>query len=266
MIAFARMWRYVNWGGKMRNTELLHNTLEGEFGILGSVPTRRNPLPSLRKMLRDAKQSILLTMSYFAPPDELVEELCRAARRRVKVRLMLPAECDVSIRPGWFWHERENARVKTPAQLVKLYYESVGRGANLLLNVPPNRQGVLSLEDMASLKAFGEYRHATFGVNLAERARRKGDTVELRNAATFNVIRLREDIRYGQRVDGVAVDIQEGGAWREIAAVTSVGPRRLIRLEKPVRTQRLRLRAKQTTATPLWSEFALFSEPSLTPP
>jgi len=95
--AFARMWRYVNSGGKIRNTELLHNTDEGEFGVLGSVPTRRSPLPSLRKMLREAKQSILLTMSYFAPPDELVEELCRAARRRVKVRLMLPAECDVPL-------------------------------------------------------------------------------------------------------------------------------------------------------------------------
>ena len=56
----------------------------------------------------------------------------------------LPAECDVSIRPGWFWHERENARVKTPAQLIDLYYKSVGRGANLLLNVPPNRDGLLT--------------------------------------------------------------------------------------------------------------------------
>ncbi|HEY2017372.1 MAG TPA: alpha-L-fucosidase, partial [Bryobacteraceae bacterium] len=79
----------------------------------------------------------------------------------------LPAECDVSIRPGWFWHEKENARVKTPAQLIDLYYKSVGRGANLLLNVPPNREGLLSPEDVASLKAFGEYRRATFGKNLA---------------------------------------------------------------------------------------------------
>src|SRR2546421_5235073 len=97
MIAFARMWRYVNSGGRIRNTELLHNKDEGEFGILGSVPTRRSPLPSLRKMLREAKESIFLTMSYFAPPDELVEELCRAARRRVKVRLMLPAKGDVPL-------------------------------------------------------------------------------------------------------------------------------------------------------------------------
>ena len=68
----------------------------------------------------------------------------------------LPAECDVSIRPGWFWHESENARVKTPAQLIDLYYKSVGRGANLLLNVPPNRQGLLQEEDVASLRDLRE--------------------------------------------------------------------------------------------------------------
>ena len=74
----------------------------------------------------------------------------------------LPAECDVSIRPGWFWHEAENARVKKPAQLTSLYYQSVGRGATLLLNVPPNRDGLLSPEDVASLQGFGAYLRATF--------------------------------------------------------------------------------------------------------
>ena len=84
----------------------------------------------------------------------------------------LPAECDVSIRPGWFWHEAENARVKKPAQLINLYYQSVGRGATLLLNVPPNRDGLLSPEDVASLQGFGAYLRATFAQNLA--AQRQG--------------------------------------------------------------------------------------------
>jgi cardiolipin synthase len=91
------MWRYVNSGGKLRNTEILTNLEDGQFGILASVPTRRGELISLRDMLRKARQSILLTMSYFAPPDELIDELCRAAKRGVKVRLMLPAECDVPL-------------------------------------------------------------------------------------------------------------------------------------------------------------------------
>ena len=175
----------------------------------------------------------------------------------------LPAECDVSIRPGWFWHERENARVKTPAQLIDLYYESVGRGANLLLNVPPNREGLLSPEDVASLKGFGDYRRATFEKDLAAGAkaapRPEAITYDLRRPAAFNVIRVREDIRYGQRIDSVAVDRWDAGDWQEIATATSVGPRRLIRLEKAVTAARLRLRIK-ASAPPLVNEFALFAE------
>jgi alpha-L-fucosidase len=141
----------------------------------------------------------------------------------------LPAECDVSIRPGWFWHERENARVKTPAQLIDLYYKSVGRGANLLLNVPPNRDGLLSPEDVASLKAFGEWRKTTFGKPVAA-------------GQPFNVIRLKEDIRKGQRIDGAVVEGFDG-EWKELAKVTSVGPHKLVKLEKPATAQRLRVHA-----------------------
>jgi cardiolipin synthase A/B len=63
--------------------------------VLASAPTRNSPLVHLRQLLRDARASVLLTMSYFAPPDELIEGLCRAARRGVRVRLMLPGVCDV---------------------------------------------------------------------------------------------------------------------------------------------------------------------------
>jgi alpha-L-fucosidase len=205
----------------------------------------------------------------------------------------LPPECDVSIRPGWFWHERENARVKTPAQLIALYYQSGGRGANLLLNVPPNRDGLLSPEDIASLKAFGAYRRATFGSNLAahgkataSNARRGSGAANLLDGrddtywatedavrtaeATFdfgrpiagNVIRVREAIRFGQRVDGIAVDRWNSGVWEQIAAAASVGPRRLIRLEKPVEASRLRLRVTEASASPVLSEFAVFREPA----
>ncbi len=207
----------------------------------------------------------------------------------------LPAECDVSIRPGWFWHERENDRVKTAAQLVDLYYQSVGRGANLLLNVPPNRHGLLAAEDQASLRSFGEYRRSTFGKNLAAHARawasqvRGNDraygagnlvdgrsdtcwavddgvlaaeaTIDFGRALTFRVIRMREAIRFGQRIDRVAVDRWNGGAWVQLAAATAIGARRLIRIERPVAAQRLRLRVTEASASPALSEFAVFAEP-----
>ena len=194
----------------------------------------------------------------------------------------LPAECDVSIRPGWFWHERENARVKTEAQLADLYYKSVGRGANLLLNVPPNRDGLLGPEDVAALKAFGDYRRKTFAKSLAAGAKVSAGaralvegredswwaapsltpevTIDLPRPATFQVIRVKEAIRFGQRIDGVAVDRWESGEWRPVAAASSIGPRRLIRLDNPVTAARLRLRVTQAAANPVLSEFALFAE------
>src|SRR4051794_16259188 len=157
----------------------------------------------------------------------------------------LPAECDVSIRPGWFWHEKENSRVKTPEQLIDLYYKSVGRGANLLLNVPPNRDGLLSPEDVTSLKAFGDYRRKTFGKPAS---------------GPGNVIRIKEDIRQGQRVESLVVEKEEGGSWTEVAKATSIGPRRLIRLEQPVAASKLRYRVTASSDKPLISEFAVFAE------
>ena len=66
----------------------------------------------------------------------------------------LPAECDVSIRPGWFWHATQDQKVKSVNALLDLYYRSVGRGASFLLNVPPNWNGLVSDEDAVTLKAF----------------------------------------------------------------------------------------------------------------
>ena len=203
----------------------------------------------------------------------------------------LPAECDVSIRPGWFWHPAQNAKVKTPAELIQLYYQSAGRGANLLLNVPPNRDGLLQQEDVASLRAFGRYRRETFENNLAAGARigasdarpgfpavglldAGGDTfwasndgvltpeatIDLRTAATFQVIRLCEAIRLGQRIDSIAIDRWEAGSWQAVATATSIGARRLIRLERPVTAARLRLRISQASASPALNGFGLFAE------
>jgi alpha-L-fucosidase len=206
----------------------------------------------------------------------------------------MPAECDVSIRPGWFWHEAENARVKTPRQLINLYYQSAGRGANLLLNVPPNRDGVLSAEDIGSLKEFGDYLRGTFALNLASKAKadashvRASDkqygpsnlldgrpdtfwatddritsadvTFDLGRPAKFQVIRIREAIRFGQRIEAVEIERWQPDGWQPVAKTGSIGPRRLIRLDAPVISQRLRLRVVQASASPVLSEFALFSE------
>jgi alpha-L-fucosidase len=82
----------------------------------------------------------------------------------------IPAECDVSIRPGWFYHAEEDDKVKTPEQLFQLYLKSVGRGANLLLNVPPDRRGLINENDSASLIAFAHLRKNNFKENLCKRS------------------------------------------------------------------------------------------------
>ena len=204
----------------------------------------------------------------------------------------LPAECDVSIRPGWFWHASEDDKVKTPAQLEELYYKSVGRGGSFLLNVPPNKHGLVSDSDITSLTQFGSIIKNTFADNLALGARcqasnvRGGDSafaasnilsksaskywttdnavtsgsveLDLKKDQTFNVIRLREAIQLGQRVEAVSVDAWQNGDWKEIATATSVGACRLIRLPESVTTGKVRLRVTQSAACPVLYDFGLF--------
>lgn len=83
----------------------------------------------------------------------------------------IPAECDVSIRSGWFYHAAEDSMVKTPEILFGLYLKSVGRGANLLLNVPPDRRGMINEHDSASLIGFGKLRKENFASNMARRGK-----------------------------------------------------------------------------------------------
>ena len=83
----------------------------------------------------------------------------------------IPAECDVSIRPGWFFHSKEDSLVKTPEQLFEIYLKSVGRGANLILNVPPDRRGLITKYDSASLMGFKNLRDKSFGNDLSKNAK-----------------------------------------------------------------------------------------------
>ncbi|HNY39914.1 MAG TPA: alpha-L-fucosidase [Bryobacteraceae bacterium] len=203
----------------------------------------------------------------------------------------LPAECDVSIRPGWFWHEKENERVKTPRQLMELYYKSVGRGANFLLNIPPDRRGLLHENDIASLKGFGRMVRETFAANLAAGGKAtsmdtrpgcgaerlidgKRDTfwaardgvkepsvvIEPRGGTVFNVLLVREAVALGQRIGGLAVDARIDGDWKTIGSATSIGACRIIKLDGAVKSHLVRLRVTEAGAAPALSEFGLYYE------
>ncbi len=207
----------------------------------------------------------------------------------------IPAECDVSIRPGWFYHASEDGRVKTPAQLLDIYFESAGRGACLNLNLPPDRRGRINEHDIRSLTEFRRILDATFAVDLAGKAQASASnvrggaaqfaptnvldgkrdtywatddavttaelTLELKSPATFNVVSLREYLPLGQRVDAFAVDCWQDGRWLELAHGTSIGNHRLLRFAD-VTASKIRLRIIRAAACPAISEFGLYAEPA----
>ena len=206
--------------------------------------------------------------------------------------LWTPAETNVSIRPGWFWHADETPR--TPANLTKIYFESIGRGTTLLLNLAPDRRGRVPDADVASLRAWKALRDAGFTTNLAkdatvtassymDRAYVPGNAlsatktwaakshnaagawlqVDLPKARTFDVIRLAEDITLGVRVDRFAVDIRKTDGWSEIASHTAIGFERLIRLDQPVTASAVRVRFLTAAAAPVIRNFGLFRLPDI---
>jgi alpha-L-fucosidase len=206
----------------------------------------------------------------------------------------VPAECDVSIRPGWFYHEKEDTRVRSAKNLVDLYYASVGRGASFHLNLPVDRRGQIHEIDAKSLIEFRRMLDATFSNNLIRNTRitatntrnnaRRFSTsnltdhsretywatddgeltpsliVEFGKAMTFNVVRLREYLPLGQRVESVAIDEWRDGQWQEVAKATSIGNCRLIRMGR-ITTTKIRLRITSAAASPAISEVGLFLEP-----
>jgi alpha-L-fucosidase len=210
-------------------------------------------------------------------------------------RFWMPAECDVPFRPGWFYHKSEDGKAKTADSLMNLYFMSVGRGACLDLGLEPDQRGLINDDDVQKLKEFGDILKSTFAVNLAKGATLKASNVRGRNLAkfgpahlldndcysywatddkvhtpelildlhkrkVFNIIRLRENIKLGQRIDAVAVDAWQNGKWEQIATATSIGGNRLIRLPKDVETSKVRLRITKAPVCVTLSDFGLFKK------
>ncbi len=156
----------------------------------------------------------------------------------------LPAETDVSIRPGWFYHASEDGKVRSPKGLVNLYYESVGRNSLLLLNIPPNREGLLADSDVASIRDFRNILDETFRTNLVINNPKQTDgklftysvllpdkplEIDLTSETDFDRIALQENIANGQQIIDGKVDYWDGKAWQLVKTFTTVGYKRLLR-------------------------------------
>lgn len=172
-----------------------------------------------------------------------------------------PGEADVSIRPGWFWHESENDKVRPVENLTDLYFQSVGRNANLLLNVPPTREGLLHETDVRNLRAFGGRLDELFRTDLAAGARVARSshalTLILPEPVRFEVVDLREAIEHGQRIAGYRVEAWNGGQWATVSTGTTIGHRKLDRVA-PTVASRVRLVITDAVGAPVIERVGLY--------
>jgi len=200
-------------------------------------------------------------------------------------------QCDVSIRPGWFYHHEEDNLVKSPQELVDIYYKSVGRNAVLIINLPPDKRGLIHENDIKALQGFKEILDKTFAQNLSVGASASATnyrlnlekfapdnvldnntntfwacndsalsadlTLQLPEERQFDRILIQEPIKYGQRISEFQLEIIEKGNWKSIFKGTTIGYKRLIRI-KPVRASIIRLRILKSDNTIAISNFAIF--------
>ncbi len=221
----------------------------------------------------------------FAPTNLMQDDLgSREKIYQAQSLVWYPAETDVSIRPGWFYHEAEDSLVKSPEKLLDIYFSSVGRNGVLLLNIPPDKRGLIHENDVVSLREWKNWRDQIFAVNLLSNAKwkadiqqcenlvdgsststwqmQKGDTtasleMELPAAIELNLIALQEDISQGQRVESFRIDYWQDNAWKELTKGTTIGYKRILSF-KPVKAQKLKLLIESSRGEPLLSELGAY--------
>jgi alpha-L-fucosidase len=200
----------------------------------------------------------------------------------------IPAEVDVSIRPGWFYHAEEDVKVKPPEQLFEIYLSSVGRGSNLLLNIPPDKRGLIHENDVKSLLAWRKLIDGAFANNLAIgsgvtvsstfnkklnaqnlidqdsntlwAAKKNSKTAEisikLKESTAVNYLELQEYLSLGQRIKAFSIEVKQNGIWNKIAEETTVGHKRILKLNA-AEVSEIRIKILDSKDTPILSEIKI---------
>ena len=201
-----------------------------------------------------------------------------------------PAEVNAPILNGWFWSA--DKRPKSASQLIDIYYTSVGRNGNMLLNLSPDKRGLIPDDQLASLSQMAQVVNDTFAKDLAAGGTLTADTfnpahppssakdenldtwweaapgrtnatvtLTLPAAVTFDVVSLQEAVDHrGQRIESFAVDTWSGSAWTTVDEQTTVGHKRLLRLASPVTTGQVRIRITGSRLEPTLAEVGLFKQ------
>jgi alpha-L-fucosidase len=214
----------------------------------------------------------------------------------------IPAECDVSIRPGWFYHATEDTRLKSVDELMNIYYSSVGRNASLLLNIGVDRRGLVNEHDIERLMEFKHARERAFAANLVSlesagtRPRPSASNVrggrsnfgpdkaldknpvtywstddgvttgwlqiDVGREVEFNRFLVQEQIALGQRVKRFSLAILKEGRYETIARATTIGYKRILTFP-PVKTSALRLVIEEAKASPSIANIEVFAAPEV---
>lgn len=228
---------------------------------------------------------------YAAETEWSVQDPVPAFHGNVSGKVWWPAECDVSVRPGWFYHAHEDTKVKSLEHLLDIYFKSVGRNSVLLLNVPPDRRGLLADPDVQRLREWRKALDRIFTKDLAARkpvratsAQRghgaasavdgKRDTywmpgelpssleIDLRQPTTFNIVMLQEFVAEGQHVEEYSVDALTAAGWQEIKRGTTIGHKKLDRIV-PVTATRVKVSILRSRALPMIRTVSLYHAPEV---
>ena len=247
-------------------------------------------IASRRKIASDSQQDVQQDM--FVPRDARGNDL--GSREKLKGStgiIWYPSEVDTSIRPGWFYHSSQDDKVKSVSHLEDIYYSSVGMNSTLLLNIPPDRRGLIHENDIDHLIALRRRIDSTFAENLAKTAKLKtpepvngfeagklidGNKLTYWKAAdsekepliefrfkkpvSFDRLMLQENIRNGQRIEAFQLEVYQNRQWVKIAEAQTVGYKRLLRFER-ITTKKVRIKITAYRAAPELIEAGLYLSP-----
>ncbi len=201
----------------------------------------------------------------------------------------LPSETDVSVRPGWYYHASEDHQVKSLPRLMDIYYKSVGRNSLLLLNLSPDKRGLVNPIDSLRLLEWKRQLDLDFRENLiTSKCQFSSDNkknlkkafddqydsywqpsantgsleVDFGKPVTMNRLLLQEYVPEGQRVKAFRVDYLEAGGWKELARETTIGYKRILRF-LPVTTEKVRITIEESLAPPMITKVAAYHAPIL---
>ena len=235
---------------------------DSEFSV---VPTAMANIKMIQEMSQQEEGADFATIVV----ERCVEDIgSREVLKDINDLCWYPAEVDYSIRPGWFYHAKEDKKVHSLERLKTVYLQSVGGNAAFLLNIPPNKEGLVHENDKKRLADLGAWIKESFSTNLLKSATfTASDTENGFNATDINqgtwkskedsetpwievtaaqpitpkYLILQEDISFSQRIEGFKLCCFENNSWREVCTGTVVGHKRISPIEKQATSNKWRL-------------------------